>query len=156
MKRIAILGRGAAGKSTLATQLSTLLNLPLIELDALFWQPGPTPTSPEDWQRTHQQLVAQDHWIIDGDLGDYDSQLEHRLARADTIIILDFPLRICLPRALHRSRETRDFWSWLVHYRRDYLPRITTAAQRNTRAHTYTLKTPTEVKNFLATLHDPT
>ncbi len=156
MKRVAILGRGAAGKSTLATELSDRFNLPLIELDALFWKPGPTPTPPEEWHPAHQQLIAQDHWIIDGDLGDYDSQLDQRLARADTIVILDLPLWICLPRALRRPRETREFWCWLIHYRRDSLPRITTAARRSTQAHTHTLRNPREVKTFLANLHDPT
>ncbi|SIR94259.1 P-loop NTPase family protein [Williamsia sterculiae] len=152
MKRIAVLSRGAAGKSTLAVQLAGLLDVPLIELDALFWQPGPTPTPPEAWQRTHQRLIAHEHWIIDGDLGDHDRQLALRLARADTIIILDFPLRICVPRALYRSRETWDFWRWLVRYRRDSLPRITAAAHRNTRARTYTLRTPSEVDALLADL----
>ena len=35
-----ILGRGAAGKSTLARQLGDLTGLPVIELDTMFWQPG--------------------------------------------------------------------------------------------------------------------
>ncbi|MUL77109.1 adenylate kinase [Mycolicibacterium sp. CBMA 226] len=153
MKRTVILGRGAAGKSTLAKQLSERFDLPLIELDALFWRPGPTPTPPEVWRSAHQQLISQDRWIIDGDLGDYDSGLAERLSRADTIVILDFPLRVCLPRALRRSRETWEFWSWLIRYRRDSLPYITTAARRNTHARTYLLRTPTEVKTFLADLH---
>jgi adenylate kinase family enzyme len=43
MKRVAILGRGGAGKSTLAQKLSYALDLPVIELDSLFWQPDLRP-----------------------------------------------------------------------------------------------------------------
>jgi len=154
MKRIAILGRGAAGKSTLAKQLSERLTLPVIELDELFWRPGPTPTPPDDWQHTHDQLIGHDRWIIDGDLGEYDNRLDERMARADTIIILDFPLHISVIRALRRSRETREFWTWLIHYRRDSLPRIAAAA-RISQATVHTLETPHAVRTFLADLENP-
>ncbi len=49
MKRLAILGRGGAGKSTLAQQLSNELGFPVIELDSIFWQPGLRPTPEPDW-----------------------------------------------------------------------------------------------------------
>lgn len=35
-----ILGRGGAGKSALARKLGEVTGLPVVELDALFWQPG--------------------------------------------------------------------------------------------------------------------
>ena len=40
MQRIVIIGSGGAGKSTLAQQLGARLDLPVIHLDALYWQPG--------------------------------------------------------------------------------------------------------------------
>jgi shikimate kinase len=39
MRRILILGRGGAGKSTLAARLGATLALPVIELDKHFWAP---------------------------------------------------------------------------------------------------------------------
>jgi adenylate kinase family enzyme len=36
MKRVVILGRGAAGKSTLAKRLGSITRLPVIELDKIF------------------------------------------------------------------------------------------------------------------------
>jgi hypothetical protein len=49
MRRVVILGRGGAGKSVLAGQLSELTGITAIELDGLFWQPGPSPTPAETW-----------------------------------------------------------------------------------------------------------
>ena len=46
VRKAVILGRGGAGKSALSRQLSDVTGIPTIELDALFWQPGPTPMDP--------------------------------------------------------------------------------------------------------------
>jgi adenylate kinase family enzyme len=127
VKRVAILGRGGAGKSALAQKLSCTLGLPVIELDSIFWQPGPRPTPEREWAEIQAKLVEGDHWIIDGDLGPYDTGLELRLRAADTIIVLDFPLWRCVWQALRRSRETREFWTWVYRYRRDSLPTVTKA-----------------------------
>jgi adenylate kinase family enzyme len=127
MKRVAILGRGGAGKSTLAQRLSDALDIPVIELDSMFWQPGPRPTPERDWAQLQRKFIAPDRWIIDGDLGPYDTGLELRLRAADTIVVLDFPLWGCARQALRRSRETREFWSWVYRYRRDSLPVVTNA-----------------------------
>lgn len=117
MVRIVLLGRGGAGKSTLRRQLAERLDLPLIELDSSFWRPGPTPTPAAEWEQVQDRLLAGDHWVCDGDLGPYDSALARRLAAADTMVILDFPLWRCAWRALRRGRETREFWRWIVFYR---------------------------------------
>ena len=123
MQRVVILGRGAAGKSTLARALGTITNLPVLELDKLFWQPGLLPTSRESWSAAQEQLAAREQWIMDGDLGPYDA-VAPRLRRADTVIILDFSFLRCAWQAIKRSRERADFWRWLITYRRTHLPRL--------------------------------
>jgi len=40
VKRIIIIGSGGAGKSTLARALGERLGLPVVHLDAQFWQAG--------------------------------------------------------------------------------------------------------------------
>jgi adenylate kinase family enzyme len=89
MKRVVIIGRGAAGKSTLAGRLAEITGLPVIELDKLFWRTGLVPTPRNQWVDLQKSLVARDAWIMEGDLGPYDV-VEVRLRAADTIIFLDF------------------------------------------------------------------
>jgi len=99
VKRIAIVGSSGAGKSTLARQLGTLLTLPVIHLDTLFWQPGWIETPRDEWNTLQKKLVEEETWIMDGN---YRSSLDIRFAAADTIIFLDFPMLLCLYRALKR------------------------------------------------------
>jgi adenylate kinase family enzyme len=152
VERIVILGRGGAGKSALAQKLSNVLDLPVVELDSILWQPGPRPTPEREWAETQRTLVAGDRWIIDGDLGPYDTGLELRLRAADTVIVLDFPLWRCVWRAVRRSRENREFWSWVFRYRRDSLPILTKAiATHASHATVHILRNPRQVRRFLDT-----
>jgi adenylate kinase family enzyme len=114
--RVVILGRGGSGKSTLARCLGSLTGLPVFELDKHFWRPGLMATPRKEWIALQEKLVATDRWILDGDLGPYDV-VEVRLRAADTVIFLDFSFVRCAWRAFRRSRESTDFWRWLVAYR---------------------------------------
>ncbi|MDG4824738.1 hypothetical protein O7635_23040 [Asanoa sp. WMMD1127] len=148
--RIVVLGRGAAGKSTLAARLGALSGLPVIELDAHFWSPSLRPLPPERWARVQADLVAGAAWVIDGDLGPYDV-LDVRLRVADLVVVLDFPLWRCAWRALRRSRENVAFWRWLVGYRRHSLPVVLAAVDRYAgQADLHILRSPHAVEEFLA------
>jgi adenylate kinase family enzyme len=150
MRRVVILGRGGAGKSVLARRLSELTGLPSIELDGLFWQPGPAPTPAEVWVARHRELVAGERWIIDGDLGPYDAGLSSRLAAADTIIVLDFGFARCAWRTLRRGRERAEYWRWVWSYRRASLPRLRMAiAAHLPRVQVHVLRDPAMVRRFL-------
>lgn len=109
MERVVILGRGGAGKSVAAREFGELLHLPVIELDKMFWSADLSPTTPERWAALQAELATAEHWIMDGDLGPYDVLIT-RLARADTVVILDYGLVRCVWRAARRSRERWDFW----------------------------------------------
>jgi adenylate kinase family enzyme len=150
VKRVVILGRGAAGKSVTAARLGQITGLPVIELDRHFWKPGPNATPPAEWARTQRELLQREAWIMDGDLGPYDTALGARLAAADTVIVLDFPLVRCAWRALRRSRERADFWRWLLGYRRRNLPLIRRAiADHAPAADVEVLSSPRAVRRFL-------
>jgi adenylate kinase family enzyme len=151
MRRVVILGRGGAGKSVLARKLSELTGLPAVELDSLFWQPGPSSAPAEVWGAGHQKLIAGERWIIDGDLGPYDAGLASRLAAADTIIILDFGFLRCAWRSLRRGREQAEYWRWIWSYRRQSLPKLRIAiAAQLPRAQAHVLRNPAMVRRFLA------
>jgi adenylate kinase family enzyme len=98
-KRIAIIGCCGAGKSTLARTLGEKLNLPVIHLDSYYWQPGWQESEQDKWLAIQQELIKGDRWIIDGN---YGSTMDTRLARANTIIWLDFNRYLCLWRVIKR------------------------------------------------------
>jgi adenylate kinase family enzyme len=150
MKRVVILGRGASGKSTLARRLGDITGLPVIEVDKVFWQPGPIATSREQWVTMQEKLVAGDRWILDGDLGPYDA-VEVRLRAADTILFLDFSLVRCAWRAIRRSREGADFWRWLVAYRYQSRPILMAAIADHARnAALHVFRSPKALDRFVA------
>jgi adenylate kinase family enzyme len=131
-------------------RLGAALDLPVVELDKHFWPPDLTPTPPAEWTAIQRRLCAADRWIMDGDLGPYDV-LAVRLAAADTVIVLDFPLWRCAWRALRRSRENRAFWHWLVTYRRRGLPAVLAViAEHGGHARLHVLRNPRAVSGFVA------
>src|ERR1700719_255321 len=150
MKRVVILGRGASGKSTLARRLGEITGLPVIELDKVFWRPGLAGTPRDQWVVVQERLVAEEGWIMDGDLGPYDV-VEVRLRAADTILFLDFSLLRCSWRAIRRSRERADFWRWLLAYRWQSRPILMQAiANHAVKAALHILRNPKALTRFVA------
>lgn len=103
MHRILIIGPCGAGKSTLAAALGKRRDLPVYHMDQLNWRPGWVESSKDDIRAHLAGIVAQDRWLIDGN---YGGTLAPRLARADTVVHLDYPIRLCLARLLRR------IWTW--------------------------------------------
>jgi adenylate kinase family enzyme len=150
MKRVVIIGRGASGKSTLAARLGEITGLPVIELDKVFWQPGLVATPRDRWVVVQERFVAEEGWIMDGDLGPYDV-VEVRLRAADTIILLDFSLVRCAWRTIRRSRERADFWRWLLAYRWQSRPILMEAiANHAVNADLHVFRNPEALRQFVA------
>lgn len=99
-KKIAIVGCGGSGKTTLAFKLQEHLNLPLHHLDQYYWKPGWQRPELEDFAQAHSDLCAQDAWIIEGS---YYRFFYERAKQADVIIFLDVPRYKCLWYVLKRS-----------------------------------------------------
>jgi adenylate kinase family enzyme len=150
IQRVVVLGPGASGKSTLARRLGEITGIPVIELDKIFWQPGLRALPPDHWVRLQQETIAQEQWILDGDLGPYDA-VEVRLHAADTVIFLDFALLRCAWRALLRSPERLDFWLWLMQYRLKHRRLLLNAIRSHApHAKLFVLRDPKSVQRFLA------
>ena len=158
-RRIAILGCCGAGKSTLALELGERLGLPVYHLDVLYWRPGWQDHDPDQWPATVARVVERDEWIIDGN---YSATMDMRLARAEAVIFLDFPRRVCIWRAIRRWLQQRgrsrpdmapgcpekmdlEFLRWIWDFRRrsrpgvisrleNLRPEVTTVTLGNARA----------------------
>jgi adenylate kinase family enzyme len=150
MKRVVIIGRGASGKSTLAVRLGEITGLPVVEVDKVFWRPGSVATPRDQWVVIQERLVAEEKWIMDGDLGPYDA-VEIRLRAADTVLFLDFSLFRCGWQAIRRSHEGVDFWRWLMAYRWQSRPILMEAiANHAAKADLHVFRNPKAVRRFVA------
>jgi hypothetical protein len=100
IRRVAIVGTTGSGKSVLANRLGEVLSLPPIELDALFWMPDWQPALIELFRQRVEAATTGEQWII---AGNYAQVRDLVWGRADTLIWLDFPLRVVLWRLLRRT-----------------------------------------------------
>ena len=90
MRKVAIFGNAAGGKSTLARRLAELARLPLFVVDKLQFRRGGGKVPHEEYLAAHAAILAQDAWIVDG-FGCTASAWE-RFAAADTLVLVDLPL----------------------------------------------------------------
>ena len=109
-RRILILGPSGAGKSTLARRVGERLGIPVVHLDAIYWNPGWVPTEVGRFRDRMAEAAGGDAWVMDGN---YTSHLDLRLPRAEAVIWLDLPRYVYFPRAIWRSirnygRERND------------------------------------------------
>ena len=99
-KRFVIVGATGTGKTTLAQQLAAKLHVRHIELDALHWEPGWQEAPTDVFIARLQDALSGEAWIVDGNY----SKARHIVwTRADTLIWLDYPLRLSLWRLFRRS-----------------------------------------------------
>ncbi len=132
MKRVLVIGVSGSGKSTLAQRLAGLTGLPYIATDPFYWEANWHTASEESVRRRVEAATAADTWILDGN---FDGERALVWGRADTLIWLDLPLTVVLPRVAWRNvklvlsqapmwsgnRMTwRKAWSGIRHTLRSY------------------------------------
>lgn len=98
---ILIVGPSGAGKSTLARSLAANLGLRVVEVDALAWNANWELASDDELRNRVERAIADDGWIADGNY----TRIMRDTAwpRAGTVVWLDFPLRVILPRITKRA-----------------------------------------------------
>jgi adenylate kinase family enzyme len=111
MRRINVVGTSCSGKTTLARELAVRLGHPHVEIDALYWAPGWTGVPIETFRARLEKALAVDAWIADGG---YEMARDITWRRADTIVWLDYRLRVVLRRwsrrTIRRIRTQEEFW----------------------------------------------
>jgi adenylate kinase family enzyme len=126
LQRIAVLGCGGSGKTTLARRLGEQLGLPVVHGDL----------HRAEWDGVQPELLAREAWVIDAmRLG----SLDERLAAADTAIFIDRSAVACLIGVLRRRMRYRgglhpsagvadfvnwEFIRWIGAFRRRHRPRV--------------------------------
>lgn len=98
--RIAIVGTTGSGKSTLGERLAARLDVPFVDLDALNWGPGWTPSPVPGFRRRAAAALSGERWVV---AGNYRELRDIVWGAADTLVWLDFPLPLVLWRLLRRT-----------------------------------------------------
>ena len=114
MRRVAVIASASGnGKTTLGREVARRLEVPFVEVDSLVHGPNWVETPDDELRARMQPIVDSDGWVIDGTyrrkLGDLV------LARADTVVWLDLPIRVWLPRLVKRTyrrlRGREELWN---------------------------------------------
>src|SRR5438477_11394648 len=101
MQRVLVMGSSGSGKSTFAMRLAELTGLPMVSLDALFWQPGWQPSMPDRVGARVTAAANAPNWIMDGNFISRGAG-ELRRSLADTVIWFDLPRYTCMTGILIR------------------------------------------------------
>ncbi|MBN3562928.1 P-loop NTPase family protein [Aliamphritea spongicola] len=92
MKKVAVFGKPANGKSTLSKQLAAATGISLYPVDSLLYQPNGQEVDRQAYEAVHDKILASDEWIIEG-FGPLSSQasFNRRLEEADTLVYIELP-----------------------------------------------------------------
>jgi adenylate kinase family enzyme len=111
-QRIVVVGTTGSGKTTVARQLAQRLGCPFVELDALFWGPNWIPVPLDLFRERTAQALSGDAWTVGGN---YGAARDIVWGRADTLVWLDYPLRLILwqlfRRTIRRIVTQEELWN---------------------------------------------
>ena len=99
-RRISVVGTIGSGKTTCAREISKRLGIPLIELDSLHWEANWVEAPNTVFCERVMQSLHGDSWVVDGN---YHQVRDIVWSRADTVVWLDYSLRIIMARLVRRT-----------------------------------------------------
>ena len=100
MRRVVVVGTSGTGKTTVASRIAMALGAPHVELDSLHWGPGWTEVPDEEFRSRTMEATSGESWVADGN---YSVVRDILWGRADTMLWLDYPLRVAFWRTLRRT-----------------------------------------------------
>jgi adenylate kinase family enzyme len=111
---VSVVGNAGSGKTRLARQIAKVLDLPVVELDAIHHLAGWEPIDPEEFLRQVKAVTATDRWVIDGNYRTVvvDGPVWQQ---ADTVVWLDLPrarvMRQLITRTFRRAVRREELWN---------------------------------------------
>lgn len=105
MRRVLILGPYGSGKSTFAKKLGEVTGLELWYLDSIWFLRNGAHIDRTTFESRVGGILERDSWIMEGN---YLGTLERRLARCDTVFLLDIPTDICIEGIRVRDGKVRE------------------------------------------------
>lgn len=113
-RRIAVVGTSGSGKSTLAKRIGAALRLPVIELDAINWQPGWRGLNSHDpalFMARVADAIAVENWVTDGNYSEVRPMIVDRMT---DLVWLDYSRAVVMTRVIRRSfaraLSNREIW----------------------------------------------
>jgi adenylate kinase family enzyme len=156
MERIVVLGRGGAGKTTLARRFSEATGAQHICLDEV-WRPEWSRANTPEFRLLVEELHAGERWISDGNFA--AATFDLRLPRATLIVWVEGSRIGCSWRALVRALKPGDphhlaglfdVWSFIWRFDRVNRPRIEAMiAEHGAHVRQRTLRSRAEAAAFL-------
>lgn len=99
LKRIAVIGLPGSGKSTFASQLGEILNIPVHHLDRHMFEPDGKKRDKQEFIEIQKAMLSEDAWVVEGCSF---STFEMRFAKADVLIYFHFSRLVCFWRLFKR------------------------------------------------------
>jgi len=110
--RINVVGTSGSGKSTFCKELSKVLSIPHIEMDAVFWGKNWYWPSDEEFFTNLKNELSGDAWILDGN---YTRTIPIKWENVQVVIWLDYSFKRTLlqaiKRAFLRSLTREELWA---------------------------------------------
>ena len=110
MKKIIVIGCPGSGKSRFSKSLSVALKIPVYHLDMMFWNEDKSFVERSVLIKRISEVLKKEEWIIDGN---YNSTLDMRFEKCDTVFFLDLPTDVCLDGVRERRGKPRDDMPWI-------------------------------------------
>lgn len=106
-KKFALIGLPGSGKSTFASKLGKILDIPVHHLDRHMFEPDGKKKDKQEFIEIQQAMLNEDAWVVEGCSF---STFEMRFAKADILIYFQFSRLVCFLRLFKR----------LFNYKKDF------------------------------------
>lgn len=109
--RINVIGTSGSGKTTFGRKLANVLDLPCIEMDAVYWGPNWSFPPEEEFISRLSGLLEGEKWVLDGN---YTRTMGFKWDRVQAVVWLNFSFARtvyqAIKRALGRLFDQEELW----------------------------------------------